>query len=657
MKCTSALAMAAGGLLVFGTFLLPAAAQNGPAPTPAVAPASPPTTTAAPKAKIVVKSKDDLPRHTYHIAGKTAEFLASDGAFKAFAGEVKKDAQSDLDAYLIEDRTTLQEYYSLLQNLAVFERDYAAAKGYIAKVRELEQKQSKKLTTGIILESLFNAEQKAGAEAARSASAEYLTAFRDELDARVRGLPWAEVREDIIQARGRAEFLSRDLILGSVSGALDPVLQQSKGEISNEVAWPLVGTRVALDRILPLQPTVADVYSKIIDEKEAKGATEDLWTPTLVELKPDEKASPVVAAIWDSGVDVSLFDRQLFINPREKVNGKDDDGNGFIDDVNGIAFDLYSERTPELLVSLKDLRSGEGEIRKYTKGFSDLNNNVRSDASNEVVKHLQSLKKDAVTPFLEDLQLYGNHSHGTHVAGIASAGNPFVRLLPVRITFDFRTIPTITPSVVQAQKEAAATSAAVAYMKSAGVRVVNMSWGGSRADIETALEQKGVGKDPAERAALSREIFNIGKVALQEAIQSAPEILFVAAAGNSDNDNEFSEMIPSGLNAPNLLTVGAVDQGGKPTGFTSFGKNVVLYANGFEVDSFVPGGERMKFSGTSMAAPQVTNLVAKMLAVNPKLTTAQVLEMLKAGAVALSGHEGRFIVNPAKSIELARKAR
>ena len=141
---------------------------------------------------------------------------------------------------------------------------------------------------------------------------------------------------------------------------------------------------------------------------------------------------------------------------------------------------------------------------------------------------------------------------------------------------------------------------------------------------------------------------------LEEAFKSAPEILFIAAAGNSDNDNQFAEVIPSGLNVPNLLTVGAVDQSGKPTGFTTFGKNVKLYANGFEVESYVPGGKRMKYSGTSMAAPNATNLAAKLFALNPALTPAQVVVLLTTGAEPMEGKPELLVLNPKRSVEMLK---
>ncbi len=70
---------------------------------------------------------------------------------------------------------------------------------------------------------------------------------------------------------------------------------------------------------------------------------------------------------------------------------------------------------------------------------------------------------------------------------------------------------------------------------------------------------------------------------------------------------------------------------------------------GFEVDSVLPGGARVKFSGTSMASPQVANAAAKFFALNPQLTVAQVRQALLNGA----DRRGRVnLVNPRRSAQL-----
>jgi subtilisin family serine protease len=99
------------------------------------------------------------------------------------------------------------------------------------------------------------------------------------------------------------------------------------------------------------------------------------------------------------------------------------------------------------------------------------------------------------------------------------------------------------------------------------------------------------------------------------------------------------------------MVVGAVDQAGEETGFTSYGKNVRAHASGFEVDSYVPGGTRMKFSGTSMAAPNVANLAGKLLAIEPDLSPQEVKQLIHLG-VDKSPDGRRFLINPKRSIEM-----
>ncbi len=181
-----------------------------------------------------------------------------------------------------------------------------------------------------------------------------------------------------------------------------------------------------------------------------------------------------------------------------------------------------------------------------------------------------------------------------------------------------------------------------------------MSWVETRKMTEDKLETWCPDETAEERAALAREIFAIVRDATMESIKSAPEILFVAAAGNLDTDVEFDESFPCGLDIPNLLVVGAVDRSGEPTGFTSFGRTVDVYANGLDVESVVPGGKRTSLSGTSISAPAATNLAAKILAVRPMLTPTEVIEIIKEGAKRVKSEQGELLVlNPLESMAMA----
>jgi hypothetical protein len=61
----------------------------------------------------------------------------------------------------------------------------------------------------------------------------------------------------------------------------------------------------------------------------------------------------------------------------------------------------------------------------------------------------------------------------------------------------------------------------------------------------------------------------------------------------------------------------------------------------------------MKFSGTSMAAPNVTNLAAKLIARDPSLTPQEVIGLIRENADDM-GTEDRPIpvINPKRSMEL-----
>jgi len=225
-----------------------------------------------------------------------------------------------------------------------------------------------------------------------------------------------------------------------------------------------------------------------------------------------------------------------------------------------------------------------------------------------------------------------------------------------RIEFSHSLKPDPCPSIEQARRDAAASAAYVDFFKRHDARVVNMSWGGSINDTEVELEQCGIGKTPDDRKRLARQIFEISRKALTDAMASAPGILFVTAAGNSADDATYTENIPAGIDLPNLLSVGAVDLAGEEAPFTSYGPTVRAHANGYQVVSVVPGGQRIALSGTSMAAPQVANLAAKMLAVNPALTPVQLVERI-VGTADKSADGRRVLVHPRKALDQAIAAR
>jgi subtilisin family serine protease len=230
--------------------------------------------------------------------------------------------------------------------------------------------------------------------------------------------------------------------------------------------------------------------------------------------------------------------------------------------------------------------------------------------------------------------------------------NPAARVLSARNEEDnWKPVPQLV-TIEGEMRRAREYRETIDYFKRTGVRAVNMSWAISPNYYEAILGKNQAGGDEAERQRLAREMYEIAAAALRSAMASAPEILFFAAGLNQDADNRFREQIPASFDLPNLITVGAVDRAGDEAIFTSYGK-IQVYANGVHVPSFVPGGEVIPLSGTSMATPQVVNLAAKLLALKPELTVAELRRAILEAADEKTVGEGRTIrlLNPRAAVE------
>lgn len=593
-----------------------------------------------------IKSIDDLPRFTYEVPSTLTDLVTSEEQFSNFASRFREDIESVLKTYEIADKTTLKNYLRVLESLDMLEGNFDRAITKIDKIREIEDKPSKKLMIGIIDKAIVKAERNVG----REDKSTFKKTFSQYLSDAISELPWEVIQEEIEETRGRRmEFLSENVLLGVVKVEFEPAVEKTH-QISGDVAEQIIGIRYALQIQLPLKNEIISVYDKYI--KENRVVKPDIWKEREVVLREEENLNDVVIAIWDTGVDVEVFGENLFINENEQINGKDDDNNGFVDDVHGIAYTLESEKTTELLYPIENAEERLPEMKEMMKGLLDMDAAIDSPEAQSLKRKILSMNPEEIKKFMEDLYQFIFYIHGTYVGGIAVKSNPFAEILVARLTYDYRTIP-LPPTVERAKKSAKMYREVVEYFIENKVRVVNMSWSGTLRETESALEANGIGKDAKERAKLAREIFDIEKKALYNAIKNTPEILFVTAAGNENDDVSFEDYYPAAFDLPNVLVVGAVDQAGDVTSFTSFGERVDVYANGFELESYIPGGEKLSSSGTSASSPNVANLSAKLIALDPSLNLNEVISLIKESTDR--NKDGKLLlINPRRSLELLK---
>ena len=333
-------------------------------------------------------------------------------------------------------------------------------------------------------------------------------------------MPYAVIANDIKEAKASAELLGEGRCLGYINEVLQPTADKT-GALSSELAPGLVSVRYALVLRLPLKQTLVDTYGAYLAANKVEKP--DIWAARDVALEPGRPYTPVVLAVWDSGVDTAIFKSQVV---------RDAKGAPVL-----IGFDKYANPTnTELQVLTPAMQARLPTMKARSKGFSDLQSNVDSPEANEVKQLISTLPREQYKPTIEELSLAGNYTHGTHVAGIAMEGNPYARLLVARMEFGNTLIPDPCPSLEQTRKDAKSYVETVEFLKRNKARVVNMSWGGSVNAIENDLELCGIGKTQEERKKLAREYFDIGKQALEKAFASAPEILFITAAGNSNQN-------------------------------------------------------------------------------------------------------------------------
>jgi hypothetical protein len=205
-----------------------------------------------------------------------------------------------------------------------------------------------------------------------------------------------------------------------------------------------------------------------------------------------------------------------------------------------------------------------------------------------------------------------DNGHGSHVSGtIGAVGNNGIGVTGINWQVG------ILPCKFLDSTGAGDTDAAIAclnlikQLKDSGVNIVatNNSWGGADASQ-----------------------------ALQDAIEATMQdgVLFIAAAGNDFSDNDEFPVYPANFYLPNVIAVAATDRNDTVVTFSNLGKRTVhISAPGRDILSTTPNNTYSYDSGTSMATPHVTGVVALLKAQNPALDWRGIKNLILTGGDTL----------------------
>lgn len=382
---------------------------------------------------------------------------------------------------------------------------------------------------------------------------------------------------------------------------------------------------LATDFSLPNDPRFGELYGLHNTGQSAGLADADIDAPEAWQLTTGSRN--VVVSVIDTGIDMGHRDlyRNIWINQaeippaiRSQVVDVDSDGRITFVDLNHPAnSSLVADRNGngyiDALDLLRDPRWANGQDTDGNSFVDDLVGwNFVSNTNNPS----------------------DDNRHGTHVAGtIGATGNDGVGVVGVSWEVSMMGIKFLSGSGSGSTANAikSVNYATMTRLRGdEGVRVTNNSWGGG------AYSQS-----------------------LKDAIDAggAANILFVAAAGNSQTDLNRSPHYPAAYTSPAIVAVAATDRRDALAGFSNFGATRVhLGAPGSGILSAVPGGGYAVLNGTSMAAPHVAGAAALALAANPNLSLAELKQAILATTDPVPALAGRTLtggrLNAARLVEM-----
>lgn len=380
--------------------------------------------------------------------------------------------------------------------------------------------------------------------------------------------------------------------------------------------------------------------------------------------------SPTVIAVLDSPVDYDHPEIQAVLDEGLLKNAK------IIDELGNEKswYDLNLEAKAEFEKRLNRKVYDEqvrfiDAMHTLMGGDFDSNKkmNLRATVIKGYIKYLFSPK------YRSGLNVVGTYLHGTHVAGIAIESLTNVRLInfpiitsapekKLTLTEIFKFDPIKQRRELRNQLEQISQ-----VLQKDNVRVVNLSIGTSDEIAFKLLKQK---------ATILQKIFFRGQLkelAKQNAkvfteelaffFRANPNSVFVLAAGNEKQNLAKTTDHSANIQTENLIKVGALYTSNNLASFSNRSASYVdIAAFGTGIVSALVGGGKMHMSGTSQAAPNVTNALAQIFEAAPQISAKEAIDaLLEQGtrkSTALDGLvvNGRVLSQP-RLFNLVRNVR
>lgn len=595
-----------------------------------------------PQDRPVIRSAAEVPPFELRLSAPPSEAFLEPAFMTEVVPGLRRDAERLLAGYDIQDPAVAARLRSGLAAIAILENRPEDARRQIEALRAGESKPQLK-AIGFLLGDGIAASSQVGDCAAAAG----------RISALLGNTPPEVIREEVLVRYARIQVTSPAYYAGTAVGYVDP-LYEAKGSLDLLQGLTLAYWRMEALSLPPCREPIAHVLSDWLNAPEHQAR--DIWADRAVSASDISNPQPVVVAVWDSGFDTTLFADRLALDPAEPLDGRDNDGNGVVDDVHGPTFDyrLLPTAYPYPMPS-SFLAPRLGLQYAVEKGDRDLSYGLDTPEARFFAQRGREASTSEQGEDVLGTGEFGGRSHGTAVSSIIARDAPWVRLYNV-YALPWGELPRRMPyAEPEIERWAALVPGIGARMRGAGVRIVNMSWLVDVAGFADALIESGLETDQARARERGQAMYDAIAPVLRSMMEACPDILFIVGAGNSNQSDEVLAAAPQGFGLPNMVVVGATATTGRATAFTTFGDSVDLYGLGENISVTVPGGQTLRGQGTSYASPFVVHTAAAMLAANPALTPAEVIEGLRS--TAFLNEDGLRLVDEKAAVRWAIQPR